>query len=509
MKTLKLYFTSDMHGYVYPTDYLDDTKKNIGLLNCMNQFKKDGNTLIIDGGDTIQGSPLTNYLSGRNYESHPMATIMNAAGYDYVIFGNHEFNYGYDYLKSYMNNITAKCLSTNIEDITGQLPILPYDIKTMENGLKVGIMGFTTDFITRWERDSNITNFQIHDVATCVKKHFSTIKEQVDVMIGVYHGGFEYDLATDKQLSHSRENIAYEICRDFAFDLLLTGHQHIPMDGQYVHGTYIAQTPHNATKFLELHLSYDENTGDKTFASSLKEASLPPHQAMYDAFLSLENDVQAWLDTPVGHLNRALLPSSHLEMALHGSPLANFINQIQLEETGADISCTSFPNVIKGFNANVTVRDILSTYPYPNTLVVVSVTGEILKKALERSASYFDIIDGEVCISERFLKPKVEHYNYDYFAHINYTFDLNKPLGQRVTSMQYQGREIQSSDTFTLAMNNYRASGAGGYDFFCDCEFVKEYTTEMPELIINYFKTHNPVVVDETSYVTVISSSKE
>lgn len=504
MKTLKIYFTSDMHGYVYPTDYLDNTKKNIGLLNCMNQFKKDGNTLIIDGGDTIQGSPFTNYLSGNCPDIHPMATIMNAAGYDYVTFGNHEFNYGYDYVKSYMTNIHAKCLCANIEDITGQIPIVSSDIKVLENGLTVGVIGFTTDFITRWERDSHLTNFAIHDVATRVKEQFTSIKEQSDLVIGIYHGGFEYDLETDTRLSHSRENIAYEICRDFDFDLLLTGHQHIPMDGQYVHGTFIAQTPHNATKFLELHLGFDETTGEKHFTSSLKEACLPPHPVMYDTFLSLEQNVQTWLDTPVGHLNRALLPSSHLEMALTGSPLANFINQIQFEETGADIVCTSFANVIKGFNANVTVRDILSTYPYPNTLMVLSITGEILKKALERSASYFDIIDGEVQISTRFLKPKVEHYNYDYFAHINYTFDLSKPLGERVTSITFQGKEVQLSDTFTLAMNNYRASGAGGYDFYGDCDVIKEFTTEMPELIINYFKAHNPVVVDESNYVHVI-----
>lgn len=504
MKSIKIYFTSDLHGYMYPTDYLDGSKKNIGLMNCMTHYKKDGNTLIIDGGDTIQGSPFTNYLSCHKLDIHPIATIMNAAGYDYVTFGNHEFNYGYDYLKSYINALNGKCLCANIQDKTGQMNILPYDIKVMENGLKVGVLGFTTDFITRWERECNIENFIISDVFSSIKAHYETLKEKTDVVIGIYHGGFEYDLVTQKCLSETKENIAYKICKELDFDLLLTGHQHMPLAGEYVHGTYIAQTPHNGTKYLELTMSYDETTTQVQFSSSLKEALLPAEEEMYHRFLPLEEEVQQWLDTPVGHLSQSLEPSSHLDMAIHGSALANFINQIQLEESGADISCTSFANTIKGFNSNVTVRDIMSTYVYPNTLAVLSVSGELLKKALERCASYFDYKDGELCISDAFLKPKVEHYNYDYFSNIEYTFSLDKEVGQRVTSLKHQGKEILPDDTFTLVMNNYRASGAGGYEFFCDCPVVKEILTEMPELIINYFKKYGNVTVDTNQYIQVL-----
>lgn len=504
MKNLKIYFTSDVHGYVYPTDYLEKSMKDIGLLNCINQYKKDGNTLIIDGGDTIQGSPFTNYLSTKVKDKHPMADIMNEAGYDYVTFGNHEFNYGYDYLKSYMNNLNGKCLCTNIIDKTGGIEVLPYDIKVMENGLTVGIIGFTTDFITRWEKACNIENFLIEDVYTSIERVFDSVRQQVDIVIGIYHGGFEYDLATEKKLSDSKENIAYKICNNFDFDILLTGHQHMPIEGQYLHGTYIAQTPHNGTRYMELIMNYNEATGEKSFESSLKEASLPPKQDIYEKFLPLEHEVQSWLDTPVGHLSKELIPDDHLTMARQGSPLTNFINQIQLEASGADIACTSFANVIKGFNKNVTVRDILATYPYPNTLVVLRVTSDILKRALERCASYFDYKNGEIIISESFLKPKVEHYNYDYFSNLTYTFDLRNDIGKRVTSIRYQGKEINTEDTFTLVMNNYRASGAGGYDFYLECPVEKEILTEMPELIINYFNKHSFVNIDENTYVHVL-----
>lgn len=503
MKELKVYFTSDLHGYVYPTDYIEKNEKNIGLLNIINNFNKDGNTLIIDGGDTIQGSPFTNYLSNSDFDIHPIATIMNVGGYDFITLGNHDFNYGKEYLKKYLNNLNAKCLCTNVIDKTNELPILPYKIKTMENGLKVGVMGFTTDFITRWERPENIENIDIIDTFDSIKKYYYNVKEQCDILIGVYHGGFEYDLESHKQLSTTKENIAYKICKEFDFDILLTGHQHLPIANITLHGTHIAQTPHNGSKFLELKLTIDDN-GSININSSLENIGLNPNKEMYDKFLLLENKVQQWLDTPVGVLDTELQPTTHLDMALNGSNLANFINQIQLESSDADIACTAFANVIKGFGKNVTVRDILSTYPYPNTLVVLEVNREILKLALERAASYFENNNGNVTISERFLKPKVEHYNYDYFTNINYAFDLNKEVGNRVTSIKYKGEELSDNQTLTLVMNNYRASGAGGYEFYENCKVVKEILIEMPEIIINYFKNNPKVVVDTSRYYTTL-----
>lgn len=504
MKNLKVYFTSDLHGYVYPTDYIDKSEKNIGLLNIINQFEKDGNTLIIDAGDTIQGSPFTNYLSNCEFDVHPIATIFNEGGYDYITLGNHDFNYGYDYLKNYLCNLNAKCLCANVIDKTNELGILPYDIKTLENGLKVGIIGFTTDFINLWERTENLINFTINDTLSSIKPYYDELKNKVDVLIGIYHGGFENDLDSHKKLSSTKENIAYKICTELQFDLLLTGHQHMEISNTDLHGTHIVQTPHNGSKFIELNLEFNNNKVQNV-TSQLKDVILNPNKNMYDKFLPLEEKVQKWLDTPVGFLDAELQPTSHLDMALNGSYLANFINQIQLSESNADISCTSFANVIKGFDKNVTVRDIMSTYPYPNTLVVFEVNRKYLELALERCATYFDYNNGDIAISDTFLKPKVEHYNYDYFANINYTIDITKEEGSRVTSIIYDGKELDNNTKLTLVMNNYRASGAGGYDFYTECKIVKEILIEMPDIIIEYFKNNKNVTVDKSKYLTVVS----
>ncbi|MGL5314187.1 MAG: bifunctional metallophosphatase/5'-nucleotidase [Peptostreptococcaceae bacterium] len=503
MKNLKIYFTSDLHGYVYPTDYVDKSEKNIGLLNIINQFEKDGNTLIIDAGDTIQGSPFTNYLNNSEFDVHPIATIFNKGGYDYITLGNHDFNYGYDYLKKYLCNLDAKCLCSNVIDKTDSLGILPYDVKTLENGLKIGVIGFTTDFINIWERAENLTNFTINDTLSSIKPYYDEIKNHVDILIGIYHGGFEYDLDSHKKLSSTKENIAYKICNELQFDLLLTGHQHMEISDIDLHGTHIVQTPHNGSKFIELNLEFDNNK-IQNISSELKNVELNPNKEMYNMFLPLEEKVQQWLDTPVGFLDTELQPLSHLEMALASSELANFINQIQLSESNADIACTSFANSIKGFDKDVTVRDIMSTYLYPNTLVVLEITRKELKLALERCASYFDYNNGDIAISDIFLKPKVEHYNYDYFANIDYTIDITKEVGNRVTSIIYNGKELDDNTKLTLVMNNYRASGAGGYEFYTECKIVKEILMEMPDIIIDYFKNNKNVVVDKSTYLTVI-----
>ena len=340
------------------------------------------------------------------------------------------------------------------------------------------------------------------DVLDKVEKYYDEVREQCDLVIGIYHGGFEYDLDSHKQLSTTSENIAYKICKEFDFDILLTGHQHLPIYNMN-NGTHIAQTPHNGSKFLELKLSLSPN-GTKEISSTLKELTINPNNEMYEKFLSLENKVQEWLDTPAGFLDKALQPTDRVDMALNGSHLANFINQIQLDASKAEIACTSFANVIKGFNKDVTVRDIMSTYPYPNTLVVLEVNREILKLALERSASYLNNDNGNITISESFLKPKVEHYNYDYFANIEYTFDLNNEIGNRVISIKYNGKELQDNKALTLVMNNYRASGAGGYECYDKCKVVKEIVLEMPEIIINYFKNNPKVTVDTTKYINTI-----
>ena len=103
---------------------------------------------------------------------------------------------------------------------------------------------------------------------------------------------------------------------------------------------------------------------------------------------------------------------------------------------------------------------------FPNTLVIVEINRAQLKTVLERCASYFSNDNGNISISDAFLKPKIQHYNYDYFANIDYTFDLNRPVGDRVVSIKFKGKELDDTSKLSLVMNNYRSTGVGGYDVY-------------------------------------------
>ena len=101
---------------------------------------------------------------------------------------------------------------------------------------------------------------------------------------------------------------------------------------------------------------------------------------------------------------------------------------------------------------------------------MLEITGKVLKAALERSAEYFSRgEDGRLCVSDVFLRPKVEHYNYDYYAGVSYVYDISRPVGERVTSMRVNGQDVREEDTFTICLNSYRASGTGGYDGYVGC----------------------------------------
>ena len=175
-------------------------------------------------------------------------------------------------------------------------------------------------------------------------------------------------------------------------------------------------------------------------------------------------------------------------MALYGSPIADFLNRIQLHFSGAMLSSVGLANEIAGFRSEVSTRDIIATYPYPNTLVVCEITGAQLKTVMERSAEYFAYDnEGNVCVSDSFLVPKVEHYNYDYYMGVDFEINPKNPVGSRIVGLSRDGRPVLDEDKFTLCLNNYRYSGAGGYDVYTECPLVKEINVEMVELIMDYF----------------------
>ncbi len=501
-RELTIFFTSDIHGYFAPTDYAENCPAARGLANCAANFTDDGNTLILDGGDTLQGSPFTYWLYSRTEEKSLIpARLMNLAGYHFITLGNHDFNYGVKELESYLAALDAKCLCANAE---GLRYAEKYAVVTLKNGLRVGITGVTSQFVPRWEKPENIAGLSFSDAFETARDVLAEMKaEGVDLTICVYHGGFERDVDSGAVLSETDENEGWRICRELEYDILLTGHQHMPLENKCVGGTFTCQPPDKARQYIRMDVTADDGAVDAR--SCLCPAGDVTPAAFSEILDPLEKQTAAFIDTPLGHMDTALLPGKPLERALNGSLIANFFNQVQLEASGADLSCTCLANTLRGFSETVTVRDVVASYVFPNTLKTIRVNRAILKKALERSADYFAFDEnGALTVSESFLTPIVQHYNFDFIAGVEATIDLRRAPGERVTSILWRGGELPDDQTLTLCMNNYRASGAGGYDFYKDCETVREQPEEISELLIAYIDRHRDITVDRTRWLTVL-----
>lgn len=485
-KILQIYFTSDLHAFIYPTDYRCQEERDIGLFKCANRFHKDGNTLIIDGGDVLQGSPLGAFCHDSQEDASSFAEIMNCCGYDYVTLGNHDFNYGMAYLDSYLDALRARCVCQNALRDDGSVRF-PSRVHVLENGMRVGIVGIVTDHVNVWERPEHLTGLTITDPLPAAREALEALRGSVDLTICVYHGGFERDLSTGRVLSRSTENIAYRLCQELDFDILLTGHQHMCIPGQSLFGTFVVQAPDSGKAFISLKAVVLK--GHKAYNSQAVAAGGDCDPLLLERFAAMERGAQSWLDTVVGHLDRPLLPAPPLVMAAEGSAIADFFNEVQIACSGAQLAATSLANEIAGFPQVVRRRDVLTAYPYTNTLTVLKITGKILRQAMERSAEYFSVNDdGRLCVADAFLRPKIEHYNYDYYAGVEYTIDITRPAGQRITELAYRGRAVTDDDEFTICLNSYRASGAGGYAMYAQCRILREINTEMSDLILEFFK---------------------
>lgn len=502
-KELKIFYTSDVHGYFSPVDYTNGGMLDRGLANCFSSFRKDGNTLIIDGGDTLQGSPLTYYLYSQNSATEcAPARLMNLGGYDFITLGNHDFDYGRGELERYISELDARCLCANLDGVKG---VEKTAVVTLENGLRVGLCGVSSHFVRFWERAENLEGMDISDAFEAARWASAKLRSECcDITLCIYHGGYERNLTTDEILSESGENQGCRICDELDFDIVLCAHQHMATQGRMVAGSFTCQGDDKARHYTEL-TARVSGDGSIYVCSQLHEAGKHCCDKAWEYLEPIEEKAAVWLDKPMGHLDTELMPAEHIRMAAEGSYIANFYNQVQLEYSGADISVTSLANELRGFKRSVSIRDVVASYVFPNTLKVLEVDRAVLKKALERCGEYFELDEkGGLRVSECFLKPLEQHFNYDFFSGINVTMDLRRPVGERVVSIVYDGGELEQERKLKLCMNNYRASGAGGYECYRKCRLIAEQPTEISELIMDYISKKQNISVDKTKWLKLI-----
>src|SRR5699024_3945545 len=173
--------------------------------------------------------------------------------------------------------------------------------------------------------------------------------------------------------------------------------------------------------------------------------------------------------------------------------------------SGADISVTALlNNDSRGFSPVVTMRDIVANYIYPNTLVVLALTGKDIREALEKSAEYF-VLDknGEITVNPIYETPKPQHYNYDRWEGIYYTIDVSRPFGARVEHITYHNQALEDDKTYHVLVNKYLVSHGSYYDMFKYKQVIKDIPSHVVDLILQYFEKHGTVCAVTTKNFTV------
>ena len=501
---IKILSTSDLHGYIYPYSYADGKETNDGLakLSALIDSLRDENTILIDNGDVLEGSPFTfyHYQKYRN-DINPVSRVMKMIGYDFINIGNHDFNYGAKALFDHIETTGSLCLTANILYHGKQLG--PDYVIRERCGKRIAFFAVTTQFIPFWEEPQNIEGFEFPDAYETAKRIVAAIKEKekTDYIVCIYHGGFEKDPQTGEALQEdSGENEGYRMISQIeGIDILVAGHQHATFCGKAFHTAYTEPAFHGS--YLSC-FTIDTETGE--ILPELLDCDAIPDQRVLDMCQERENEVQKWLDTPLGYTPKDLRNQDEYLSRFDKSQLATFINRIQLAVSGADLSGTAIFLRAKGFYHEITMRDVVSTYFFPNTFFVKKITGRILKEYLEKTACFWTVQEDRVIVNPLWDFPTPMHHNYDMLDGVEYTIKASAPEGEKIRDLTCKGKPVEDDDEFTLIINSYRAAGSGGYDMIKNAPTVKEIQKDAVEIIGNYIAQEKNIDFEDVHNINII-----
>ena len=506
MNHLKLIVTTDIHANIYPTNYTAlDNVENYGLsriASAIKEIRKENkNVLLMDNGDSFQGTPLLTYaLKFKEELDNPMAQAFNSLKYDFYNLGNHDFNYGQEQLDKFIANNQAKLLTSNVK--RNDQPVGSTQIIEVE-GKTIALIGVLTHYIPNWEQPDHILNYSFQDAYRTLEAEVQKHKDNVDYVIALYHGGLERDPQTSQPTERlTGENQGYEMTSIEGLDILISGHQHRSLV-ETINGVVVTQSTLKGEEFITIDI--DLETG--AIAAQLNQASAyEADQEFLKQFDTLQSETQEWLDKTIGYLKDGpILIEDEFQARLQKHPLVSLVNQVQIHRAKSQLASSALFNGVVGFNQEITMRDLVTTYLYPNTAVVKKITGKALREMLEFSANYFTINEsGNIAYSPEFDLPKPQHYNYDMVDGVDYTIKVSNTRGSRIIDLTYQGQEVKDEDTFTLAVNNYRAMGGGNYTMVAQAETLLEIQEDMQDTIMQYFLDHPEVVIDHKDNIKII-----
>ncbi len=482
--------TTDMHGRIFPVDYYTNQYDNVGIAKVATLVKEarktDPDLMLVDSGDTIQGTPLEYFQNKRNNTpADPMMLAMNALHYDSMTVGNHEYNFGLTVLEKARSEAKFPWLSANTYDKgTSTTHYQPYFVKEVQ-GVRIGVLGLTTPGIPNWENVTNYAGLEFHET-------ISEAKNGEDLRTGQ---------SNPSQVPN--ENSAIAIARQVpGVDLILMGHTHRDVPSLVVNGVLLTQANRWASHVARVDL-YLEKSASGRWSIVAKSARTIPvtEKTEIDPEIAklgepYDKETQAWLGRAIGESSEELTAR---DCRFRDSAIIDLIQRVQLETGNADVSMAACFNpqarIPKGA---VTVRDIAGLYEYENTLVTLELTGQQLKDALEHSAQFFRAYEQGKSLAE-LIDQRIPGYNFDMAEGVTYDIDLTKQFGQRIENLKFKGQPLSPTQKLRVVTNNYRVNGGGNYTMYKDAPIVYRSSAEVRELIIDWVERHKTIPTQESN----------
>ncbi|WP_030417913.1 5'-nucleotidase C-terminal domain-containing protein [Streptomyces sp. SCSIO 75703] len=516
--------TTDLHGHVFNWDYFKDAEYTDAdgnaqglaristLVNRVREERGRANTLLLDAGDTIQGTPLTYFyakvdpITAEGGPVHPMARAMNAIGYDAVALGNHEFNYGIETLRAFERQCRFPLLGANAVDARTLEPAFPpYLMKTFRPPagppVKVAVLGLTNPGIAIWDKAYVQGRLAFPGLEEQAARWVPRLRSMgADVVVVSAHSGSSGTSSYGDQLPYV-ENAAAEVARRVpGIDAILVGHAHeeiaeLRVVNEETGRSVVLSEPlcyaERLTLFdIALVLDRGRWHVESVRASLRDSADVPDDPAITRLLADEHARVVAYVNQVVGTATETLTTA---EARYKDAPVIDLITTVQedvVREALAGTEHASLPVLAQAspFSrtseipaGDVTIRDLSGLYVYDNTLVAKILTGAQLRAYLEFSAEYYvRTAPGAPVDVEKLTNANGRpDYNYDYVSGLTYEIDVARPAGSRISALRHAGAPVANDQRFVLAVNNYRANGGGAFPHVASAPEVWSESTEI------------------------------